>query len=56
MSVGRSLLPGAYYSGAFLIAAVHSVSFKVNRKANVEADGAEGCKDSGNREQNIKLA
>lgn len=42
MSVGRGLIPG-------LIAAVHSVSFKVNGKAN-------GCKDSANREQNIKLA
>lgn len=49
MSDGRGLLPDAYCSGAFLIAAVHSVSFKVNGKAN-------GCKDSANREQNIKLA
>lgn len=43
MSVGRGLLPGAYCSGAFLIAAAHSVSFKVNRKANGEADGAEAA-------------
>ncbi len=49
MSVGRGLMPEAYCSYAFLIAAAHSVSFKVNRKAN-------GCKDSANREQNIKLA
>ena len=48
MSVGRGLLPGAYYSGAFLIAAVHSVSFKVNGKAN-------GCKDSANRIQSSLL-
>lgn len=43
MSDGRGLLPDAYCSGAFLIAAVHSVSFKVNGKANVEADGAEAA-------------
>lgn len=49
MSVGRGLMPEAYCGGAFLIAAAHSVSFKVNGKAN-------GCKDSANREQNIKLA
>lgn len=43
MSDGRVLLPGAYCSDAFLIAAVHSVSSKVNGKANVEADGAEAA-------------
>lgn len=48
MSDGRGLLPGAYCSGAFLIAAVHSVSSKVNGKAN-------GCKDSANRIQSSLL-
>lgn len=43
MSVGRGLMPKAYCGGAFLIALVHSVSFKVNRKANGEADGAEAA-------------
>ena len=48
MSVGRGLIPEAYCGGAFLIAAVHSVSFKVNGKAN-------GCKDSANRIQSSLL-
>ena len=48
MSVGRGLMPEAYCGGAFLIAAVHSVSFKVNGKAN-------GCKDSANRIQSSLL-
>ena len=48
MSDGRGLLPSAYCSGAFLIAAVHSVSSKVNGKAN-------GCKDSANRIQSSLL-
>ena len=48
MSVGRGLIPEAYCGGAFLIAAVHSVSSKVNGKAN-------GCKDSANRIQSSLL-
>ena len=48
MSVGRGLMPEAYCGGAFLIAATHSVSFKVNWKAN-------GCKDSANRIQSSLL-
>ena len=48
MSVGRGLMPEAYCGGAFLIAAAHSVSFKVNGKAN-------GCKDSANRIQSSLL-
>lgn len=43
MSDGRGLMPEAYCGGAFLIAAVHSVSSKVNGKANGEADGAEAA-------------
>lgn len=54
MSVGRGLMPEAYCGDAFLIAAAQRIPslpvyFKVNRKAD-------GCKDSTNREQNIKLA
>ena len=48
MSVGRGLMPEAYCGSAFLIALAHSVSSKVNGKAN-------GCKDSANRIQSSLL-
>ena len=47
MSVGRGLMPEAYCGGAFRL--IPSLSMQTKKRPN-------GCKDSANREQNIKLA